>query len=545
MEDEEPKPTPSPSMALNNIIFEQVDNGTYLVFDRAEQKFQITHNAWHSYTHDDTEYIPLNRLPWPAAHLPKEENEEQLFNEIRTFFVSHLDVSNELLYDVYACFVMASWRPEDFTVVPYLFFLGPLSSGKTRALECFHRLCYRSIMAASMSASSLFRALEAWHPTLLLDETEIYNRESMIEVLALLNSGYRKGQYAIRIEKIEQGTPQIAMFDTFGFKVLAGTEELAATLQSRCIITTMSKAIKPVNLFIDEERAQELRNKLLMYRFKNLGKTAENIELIGPFQNARVIELFISLLQVAPTEEIKQRLLTCMKQITQSRLEEEQASIEARIFDAVLKCENKLEEGKLTTQAVADAFNDGLSEKEKATSRFIGRKLRALGFEKCRVGNKGQAGFFWDNKLVQRLKMRYFPPVHKTTSATSETSETPATMNATSPLAPFTAEVTADNPSATISLPQVKSPSNTELSEETEQTEVNLKNIPKPSAEPTAKPENLKSVYWSDDSYGWHTCAVCGYTKLTSWQAETFQDEKLWLCEDCKAEWEKLQEATH
>jgi len=378
-----------------------------------------------------------------------------------------------------------------------------------------------------------------------LDETEIYNRESMIEVLALLNSGYRKGQYAIRIEKIEQGTPQIAMFDTFGFKVLAGTEELAATLQSRCIITTMSKAIKPINLFIDEERAQELRNKLLMYRFKNLGKTTENIELNCPFQNARVIELFISLLQVAPTEEIKQRLLTCMKQITQSRLEEEQASIEARIFDAVLKCENKLEDGKITTQAVADAFNDGLSEKEKATSRFIGRKLRALGFEKCRVGNKGQAGFFWDNKLVERLKMRYFPPFHKTTSATSETSETPAPMNTTSPLKPLTAEVTEVNPSATISLPQVKSPSNAELSEETEQTEVNLKNIPKPSAEPTAKPENLKSVHWSDDSYGWHTCALCGYTKLTSWQAETFQDEKLWLCDDCKAEWEKLQEATH
>lgn len=48
-------------------------------------------------------------------------------------------------------------------------------------------------MAASMSAASLFRALEAWHPTLLLDETEIYRRETMVEVLALLNTGYRKG----------------------------------------------------------------------------------------------------------------------------------------------------------------------------------------------------------------------------------------------------------------------------------------------------------------------------------------------------------------
>src|SRR5208283_429746 len=112
------------------------------------------------------------------------------------------------------------------------------------------RLCYRSIMSSSITAAAVFRVLEAWHPTLLLDETEIYNRESMIEVLALLNSGYRKGQYAIRIEKEKEGCPQIGTFDTFGFKILAGTEELATTLQSRCIITAMSRAVKQVNLFI-------------------------------------------------------------------------------------------------------------------------------------------------------------------------------------------------------------------------------------------------------------------------------------------------------
>ena len=418
MGDEEPKPVPTPGIAFENIIFEQVHNGTYLIFDRVEQKFQVSNDIWHSYRHNGVEYIPLKRLPWPTAHLPKEENEEKLFKEIRAFFIDHIDVSNELLYDVYTCFVLASWRPEDFTVVPYLFFLGPLASGKTRALECFQRLCYRSIMATSMSAASLFRALEAWHPTLLLDETEVYNRKEMVEVLALLNSGYRRGQYAIRIEKIAQGKPQIAMFDTFGFKILAGTDELAATLQSRCIITTMSKAIRHVNLFIDEDRAQELRNKLLMYRFKNLGKKLENIDfskLDEYSQNARVIELFVSLIQVAPTEEVRKRLLTCMKKITQSRLDEEQASIEARVFDAILKCENKVESGKISTQAITEAFNEGVAEKEQVTSKFIGRKVAALGFEKCKLPPRGLAGFFWNTKLVERLKTRYYFPSYNLT----------------------------------------------------------------------------------------------------------------------------------
>ncbi|MGC9346216.1 MAG: hypothetical protein ACP5ER_05450, partial [Candidatus Bathyarchaeales archaeon] len=53
------------------------------------------------------------------------------------------------------------------------------------------------------------------------------------------------------------------------------------------------------------------------------------------------------------------------------------------------------------------------------------------------------------------------------------------------------------------------------------------------------QPEDLKAVYWSDQLYDWHPCCICGYQKLTSWQAETFKGDKLWICEDCKLEWEK------
>ena len=435
-EAEEERTRPTPGFATQQVVFEQVEGGHFLVWDRIEEKFIVNSNdVWRSYTIEGTHYIPLQRLPWPSVTtIEFYQNEEQLFNNVKQFFTDHLDVQNELFYDIYTAFVLASWRVEDFKVVPYLFFLGPLSSGKTRALECLQRLCYRGILATSLSAASLFRALEAWHPTLFLDESEIYNRKEMIEVLALLNSGYRKGQYAIRIEKIEEGNPQIAMFDTFGFKSIAGTEELASTLQSRCIITHMSRAIREVRLFIDEEQAQSLRNQLLYYRFKNLGKNVnysavEFAEENGCFRNARVIELFISLIQVAPTEEVKQRLIKCMRQITQSRLEEERTSVEARIFEAIIKCKDLVENGKVSTRAVADAFNEGLPENEQVSSRFIGRKMATLGFEKCRLTG-GTNGFYWDEILVNRLKLRY-TATPEITSLTSQTSLTSLNMEKT------------------------------------------------------------------------------------------------------------------
>jgi hypothetical protein len=509
-------------MAFPDVIFEQVDNATFLVFDRVKQKFQVTSGVWQRYYHDGIEYVSLPRLPWPSAHLPKEENEEQLFNEIRAFLVDHLDLANDSFYDVYACFVMATWICEDFKVVPYLFFLGPLASGKTRALECLNELCYRSIMAASMSAASLFRALEAWHPTLLLDETEIYNRESMIEVLALLNSGYRKGQFAIRIEKLQQGCPQIAMFETFGFKVLAGTEELAATLQSRCIITAMSKAVRHVNLFIDEERAQELRNKLLMYRFRTLGKLAnfDVSKLNGFFENSRVIELFVSLLQVAPTEEIRTRLLACMKQITQSRLDEEQASIEARIFDAILKCEREVENKKLSTQAITEAFNQGLPEKEQLKTYQVGRRVVALGFEKCRFGG-GKSGFFWDSRLIERLKARYYPS-NRPSNLPSQPSLPSQIMEKPTREEPRLSEG-SEGALSTVLVEKCEKPIKSEGSEQSEVSEGSLE----------ALASKTKELVRLSTGFGIETCILCGTKGRVDWQVTEQDGSWELLCGDC------------
>ncbi|MEM2130373.1 MAG: primase C-terminal domain-containing protein, partial [Candidatus Bathyarchaeia archaeon] len=51
--------------------------------------------------------------------------------------------------------------------------------------------------------------------------------------------------------------------------------------------------------------------------------------------------------------------------------------------------------------------------------------------------------------------------------------------------------------------------------------------------------EDFVSVHWSDSGFGWHQCGVCGYTKLTCCQGNTFKNETVWLCEDCQAAWER------
>ena len=54
--------------------------------------------------------------------------------------------------------------------------------------------------------------------------------------------------------------------------------------------------------------------------------------------------------------------------------------------------------------------------------------------------------------------------------------------------------------------------------------------------------DDFVNVHWSDDGYGWHQCGVCGYTKLTCCQGETFKKDTVWLCEECQTAWEKRRE---
>jgi hypothetical protein len=99
--------------------------------------------------------------------------------------------------------------------------------------------------------------------TVLLDETEIHLKEDKVEILNLLNSGYRKGQFAIRTgEPGKTGERQLQFFIVFGFKALAGTKELAETLRTGSIIFYMSKATRQILMQIDQAKTQELKAKL-------------------------------------------------------------------------------------------------------------------------------------------------------------------------------------------------------------------------------------------------------------------------------------------
>ncbi len=346
--------------------------------------------------------LPQPRYPYSSAH--------ELWEDIRSFIYDHLFLPCNELYDVLTSWVLATWLRELWTVVPYVFFYGPIASGKSRGLETLRSISYRGILASNISSAALFRASEEWHPTLFLDEAEIYNKDTKIEVIGLLNSGYRKGQYAIRVKQTQNGS-ELQAFDVFGFKALGGTQGLAQSLESRSIMIRMIKSRRKVERSIDEARATELRNKLLGWRLYTLanGELVELSELFKEnneplnFGDGRLQELFSCLLAVS--NEKKENIKNYAKKLHEIRGFEEKASEEAEIIEILAKKDIIDEKSTVLTKDIAEEFNSSRNDKEHWKTRSIGWLIRRLGFDKIHT-KKGNG---W---LIEKERLTYLQQIY-------------------------------------------------------------------------------------------------------------------------------------
>ena len=114
--------------------------------------------------------------------------------------------------------------------------------GKTTFLEVMAEMVYQPIPTSSISAAALYRTIEQYHPTLLIDEVDSFlaGDESM---RGILNSGHkRKGAFVMRCDGDDN---QMKRFSTWAAKLLSGisAKNLHDTITSRAIILELRKKL--------------------------------------------------------------------------------------------------------------------------------------------------------------------------------------------------------------------------------------------------------------------------------------------------------------
>lgn len=231
--------------------------------------------------------------------------ELELIESVRAFIHRYVDLEPDF-ERIAAHYVLLSWIYDAFSELPYLRVRGDPGTGKTRFLTTIGSICYKPMLVSGASSvSPIFRMLDAFRGTLVIDESDFRFSDERAEFVKILNNGNGRGFPVLRCEQsavTKEFNPRA--YAVFGPKIIAtrGPFEDRA-LESRCIThDTSSAGLRreiPLNLPSEfHEEALALRNMLLMFRFKNLTKDRDLAARRDPRLEPRLNQVFAPLLSV-------------------------------------------------------------------------------------------------------------------------------------------------------------------------------------------------------------------------------------------------------
>ena len=226
-------------------------------------------------------YSPENNLLKHRAVLLPEKPEEygtqaDLVTDIQAFIHRYAQVSSAF-EQLAAYYVLFSWVHDAFNELPYLRVQAGYGCGKTRFLLTVGSLCYKPIFASGASTvSPLFRILDAFQGTLIIDESDFRVSDEKAEVVKILNNGSVRGFPVLRSEITPNKEINPRAFHVFGPKIMASRGPFEdPALESRFLTETLGREPLrpdiPINLpNVHGEEALHLRNRLLAYRLDRL-----------------------------------------------------------------------------------------------------------------------------------------------------------------------------------------------------------------------------------------------------------------------------------
>ncbi len=138
-----------------------------------------------------------------------------------------------------ALWIVHSHALEPAQITPRLAILSPEKRcGKTTVLKVLGRLVRRPLSTTNVTAAALFRTIEKFQPTLLVDEADTFLRERE-ELRGILNTGHdRAGAEVVRCVG-DDSEPR--RFATWAAVALAAIGEIHDTLADRSIVIRMKR----------------------------------------------------------------------------------------------------------------------------------------------------------------------------------------------------------------------------------------------------------------------------------------------------------------
>ena len=314
---------------------------------------------------------------------PKKYNSEKdLLKEIREFIHKYLEV-RPIFEQIASYYVLFSWLYDCFNELAYLRFIGDWGTGKSRSLKVIGIISYKPIFAGGATTSSpIFRLLQLIRGTLIIDEADFSYSDMHADIIKILNCGYEKEGPVLRTEGNGRNF-DVKSFNVFSPKILATRETFKdLALESRCLTEPMMGLTRqdiPYNLpdsFWDE--ALHIRNKLLLWRFRNYGKKILDSKLADKSIEPRLNQILVPLLSIITDSEAQKEVRNFIKQFNDRLSSTRGMGFEAELVEIIIDILAREEEPSM--ENIANKLNEKYGydkdNKNHFKSKYIGSAIR-------------------------------------------------------------------------------------------------------------------------------------------------------------------------
>ena len=398
-----------------------------MVYDGKETAFAVSHgDEWsikkrislrggetlHPYSPQNN--LIRNRIVLLPTRPEEYKSEGRLLEDVQAFIHRYVDVTAtfERLATYYVLF---SWIYDGYNELPYLRVLGDAGSGKTRFLLTIGSLCYKPIFASGASTvSPLFRILDIFKGTLLIDEGDFPQSHEKAEIVKILNNGNAKGFPVLRSEPTGGGREyNPRAYHVFGPKIIA-TRSLFMdrALESRCLTEEMGHRRMrddiPINVpssLWDEATA--LRNRLLRFRFRHLGKHPLSEEPVDRNVEPRLNQVFAPLFSIIEDKATLEELRAVMREFHRQHVSDRGMDIEAHLLEAIAALRAKGE--SVSIGEIAEQFREEHEDDydKKITPKWVGSLIRRKLHLRTERRREGYVIRESEHPKVERLMERY------------------------------------------------------------------------------------------------------------------------------------------
>ena len=298
----------------------------------------------------DPDELQRSLAPAPAAATTKTSsnptNEEddyadvpeepgwRLLDDLAEYLNRYVVFPNDESADAVALWAVHTHAIDCFDSTPRLALLSPeKGSGKTRVLEVLGPVVRKALHAVNTTPAFMFRAVDAWSPTLLFDEADTYfgkhAEKAHEELRGLVNAGHRKGAQAHRIVG-EGSNMQPRSFSAFAAVAIAGLGDLPETILHRSVLVRMRRRapnehVEPYRLRTGEGAGIALGRRAAAWAKRNTDALTGFYPEMPPGVVDRPADVWEALLAIAEVAgaEWRERARTACIAFTSTAVDEE------------------------------------------------------------------------------------------------------------------------------------------------------------------------------------------------------------------------------